>query len=68
MSRKKLLGISLFVAAIVVLAVAAFTMYAGHMKSGIGLIVLGVIVIAAGLGIFLSRSTPHASQLDREWT
>lgn len=67
MSRKKLIGIALFVGAIVVLAGGAFSMYSGHMKSGIGLIVLGVIFIAVGLATFLSRSTTKVGQLDREW-
>ena len=67
MSRKKLLSIALFVGAIVVLAGSAFSMYSGHMKSGIGLIVLGVIFIAVGLVTFLSRSTTEVGQLDKEW-
>ena len=67
MSRKKLLSIALFVGAIVVLAGGAFSMYSGHMKSGIGLIVLGVIFIAVGLVTFLSRSTTEVGQLDKEW-
>ncbi len=67
MSRKKLISIALFVGAIVVLAGGAFSMYSGHMKTGIGLIVLGIILIAAGLVALLSRSTSKAGQLDREW-
>lgn len=67
MSRKKLISIALFVGAIVVLAGGAFSMYSGHMKTGIGLIVLGVILIASGLVALLSRSTSTAGQLDREW-
>ena len=67
MSRKKLTSIALFVGAIVVLAGGAFSMYLGHMKSGVGLIFLGVIFIATGLVTFLSRSTTEVGQLDKEW-
>ena len=67
MSRKKLISIALFVGAIVVLAGGAFSMNLGHMKAGVGLIVLGVIFIAMGLVAFLSRSTTEVGQLDKEW-
>ena len=67
MSRKKLIGIALFVGAIVVLAGGAFSMYLGHMKTGWGLIVLGVIFIAVGLVNFLSRSATQVGKLEKEW-
>ena len=67
MSGKKLISIALFVGAIVVLAGGAFSMYLGHMKTGMGLFVLGVIFIAFGLVTFLSRSTTQVAKLDKEW-
>jgi hypothetical protein len=67
MSRKKFISIALFVGAIVVLAVGAFSRYSGHMKAGVGLIVLGIIFIAIGLFAFLSRGTTEVGQLDKEW-
>ena len=67
MSRKKVIGIVLFVGAIIVLAGGVFTMQFGHTKTGIGLIVLGVILIAVGLATFLSRTSTETGQLDREW-
>ena len=67
MSRKKFISIALFVGAIVVLVGGAFSMYSGHMKTGVGLIVLGIIFIAIGLFAFLSRGTSEVGQLDKEW-
>ena len=47
--------IALLIGAVIVVAGGSFTLLNGHMKTGIGLIVLGVIVIAAGLFTFFSR-------------
>ena len=68
MSRKRIMGIALLVAAILVLAGGGFTLLAGHMKSGIGLFVLGVVVIGGGLFTIFSRSSDAGGRLDTEWT
>jgi drug/metabolite transporter (DMT)-like permease len=67
MSRKKVISIALFIGAIIVLAGGGFSLFSGHDKTGIGLLVLGVIAIAVGLGAFFSRSTPEEGQPYREW-
>lgn len=67
MSRKRMIGIALLVAAILVVAGGAFTLLAGHMKTGIGLFVLGVVVIGAGLFSIFSRSSDAGGRLDTEW-
>lgn len=67
MSKKRVIGIVLLVGAIVVLAIGAFTLSAGHMKSGIGLFVLGVIVVGAGLFSVISGSSAEEVQLDTDW-
>ena len=67
MSKKRVIGIVLLVGAIVVLAIGAFTLVGGHMKSGIGLFVLGVIVVGAGLYSVISGSSAEEVQLDTDW-
>jgi hypothetical protein len=67
MNRKRVLGIVLLVGAIVVLAGGAFTLVAGHTKSGIGLFVLGVVVIGAGLYSVITGSSAEEVQLDTDW-
>jgi uncharacterized membrane protein YfcA len=67
MSRKKVFGIALLIGAIIVAAVGTFTMHAGHNKTGLGLIVLGIIVLALSLYTFFSHSTAEKYQVDREW-
>jgi membrane protein YqaA with SNARE-associated domain len=66
MNKKRVLGIVLLVGAIVVLAGGAFTLVAGHTKSGIGLFVLGV-VIGAGLYSVITGSSAEEVQLDTDW-
>ena len=67
MSKKRVIGIVLLVVAIAVLAFGAFTLTAGHTKTGIGLFVLGVIVVGAGLFSIISRSSDERVQLDTDW-
>ena len=67
MSRKKVIGIALLIGAIIVGAGGSFTLLTGHTKTGLGLIVLGVIVLAVSLYTFFSRSTAEKYQVDREW-
>lgn len=67
MSRKKVIGIALLIGAIIVGAVGSFTLLTGHNKTGLGLIVLGIIVLALSLYTFFSRSTAEKYQVDREW-
>ncbi len=66
MSRKRVIGIVLCIAAVVVLAVGAFNLYSGHTKSGIGLLALGILAIAIGVGSFFS-ATAAERQPYREW-
>jgi hypothetical protein len=61
------MGLVLLIGAIIVGAGSSFTLLAGHTKSGVGLIVLGVIAVAASIYTFFSRSTAEKMQLDREW-
>jgi uncharacterized membrane protein YfcA len=67
MSRKKVIGIALLIGAIIVGAIGSFTLYSGHNKTGLGLIVLGIIVLALSLYTFFSRSATEKYQVDREW-
>jgi hypothetical protein len=67
MSTKKVIGIILFIGAAIVLVGAGFGLFAGHMKTGLGLLVLGVIALAVGLFAFFS-STTEDNQPSREWT
>lgn len=68
MSRKKMIGIALLIGAIILGAAgSAWWLVGDHVKSGIGIIALGVIVLAVGLFTFFSRSTSEKIQLDREW-
>jgi hypothetical protein len=67
MNRKRVLGIVLLVGAIVVLAGGAFTLVAGHTKSGIGLFVLGIIVVGVGLFSIISSFLGERVQLDTDW-
>ena len=43
MSRKKMTGIALFVGAVIVLAGGGFALLSDHMKTGYGLLVVGII-------------------------
>lgn len=67
MNKKKLIGIVLCFGAIIVLAVGGFFLLFGHMKSGIGLLVVGVLAIIVGLVSFFSRLTAQEARLDKEW-
>lgn len=68
MSRKKMIGIALLIGAIILGAAGGYWwLVADHVKSGMGIVVLGVIVLAVGLFTFFSRSTSEKIQLDREW-
>ena len=67
MSQKKRLGIILLIGAVVVLAGGGIALLLGHMKTGGGLIALGVIVIAIGLFTFFSRSTVKVELPGKEW-
>ncbi len=67
MSRKRMMGLALLVGAIVVTAAGGITLHLGHVKSGIGLMVLGVIVIAGSLFTIISGSPAEERQLDTEW-
>jgi uncharacterized membrane protein YfcA len=67
MSRKKVIGLVLLIGAIIIGAGGSFTLLAGHTKTGVGLIALGVIVLAASIYTFFSRATAEKMQLDREW-
>ena len=66
MSSRRGIGIALFVVAVIAAVVGVFLMSGGHIKSGIGLIVIGVIVLAAGLFSFFSRSTSEGRQADSD--
>jgi lipoprotein signal peptidase len=66
MSRKKMTTIALFIGAVIVLAGGAFALLSDHMKTGYGLLVLGVILIGVALFTFFRPSNERA-QLDREW-
>ena len=61
-----MIGIALWIGAVIAIAGGSFILLAGHIKTGTGLIVLGVIAIAAGLVTFFSRSTAEEGELDRE--
>jgi uncharacterized membrane protein YfcA len=67
MSRKKVIGIALLIGAIIIGAGGSFTLLSGHNKTGLGLIVLGIIVLALSLYTFFSRSSAEKYQVDREW-
>lgn len=57
MSNRRMLGIGLFVLAVIAAAVGVFLMSTGHNKSGWGLIGIGVVLIIAGLVSFFSRAS-----------
>ncbi len=65
MSRKKMTGIALFIGAVIVLG-GGFALLSDHMKTGYGLLVLGVILIGVSLFTFF-RPSNEGVQLDREW-
>ena len=65
MNGRRKISIAIFVGALVVFAVSAYVLIAGHDKTGIGLIVLGVILLGVGGVAFISRS-PTEGQL-RDW-
>lgn len=67
MSRKKVIAIALLIGAIIVGVGGSFTLLSGHNKTGLGLIVLGIIVLALSLYTFFSRSTAEKYQVDKEW-
>ena len=67
MNRRRVTGIVLLVGAIVVLAGGGFTLATGHVKSGIGLFVLGVIVVGAGLFSIISSFFGEKVQMDTDW-
>jgi hypothetical protein len=45
MSSKKVINIVLFIGAVIVLAGGSFSLFSGHNKTGLGLLVLGVIAL-----------------------
>jgi hypothetical protein len=57
MSRKKVMSIVLCIGAVIVVAGGGFRLFDGHTKTGIGLLVLGVIALAVGLVTFFSSTT-----------
>ncbi len=67
MSRKKMTGIALLIGAVIVLAGGAIALLSDHMKTGYGLLVIGVIVIGVGLFTFFRSPSNEGVQLDREW-
>jgi hypothetical protein len=67
MNKKRVMGLVLLIGALVVFAGGAFTLVGGHMKSGIGLFVLGVIVVGAGLFYIISSFLGERVQLDTDW-
>lgn len=67
MSRKRMMGLALLIGALVVFAGGGLTLYLGHMKTGIGLFVLGVLVIAGGIYTVISRSSTEEVQADTAW-
>jgi heme A synthase len=66
MSSKKVRSIVILIGAVIVLAGGGFSLFAGHTKTGVGLLVLGVIALAVGLVTFFSSPTED-SQPYREW-
>ena len=66
MSNRRMLGIGLFVLAVIAAAVGVFLMSSGHNKSGWGLIGIGVVVIIAGLVSFFSRASAAGEKLDSD--
>jgi drug/metabolite transporter (DMT)-like permease len=61
MSRKKVISIVMFIGAVIVLAGGGFSLLSGHDKTGIGLLVLGVIAIAVGLVTFFGSSAEETA-------
>jgi hypothetical protein len=58
----------LFFGAVIVLAGGGFSVFSGHNKTGIGLLILGVITITVGIGIFFSSSSSaEETEPYREW-
>jgi hypothetical protein len=66
MSRKKMTAIALLIGAVIVLAGGSFALLSDHMKTGYGLLVLGVILMGVSLFTFF-RPPNEGVQLDREW-
>jgi hypothetical protein len=66
MSNRRMLGIGLFVVAVVAAAVGAYFLSAGHIKTGWGLIGIGVVAIIAGLVSFFSRASAAGEKLDSD--
>lgn len=67
MSRKKMTGIALSIGALIVLAGGAFALLSDHMKTGYGLLIVGVILIGVGLFTLFRPSSNEGVQLDKEW-
>ena len=67
MSRKRIMGFVLLVGALVVFAGGGFTLYSGHVKTGIGLFVLGVLVIAGGIYTVVSGTSADEGLADTAW-
>jgi drug/metabolite transporter (DMT)-like permease len=66
MSRKKVISIVMFIGAVIVLAGGSFSLLSSHHKTGIGLLVLGVIAIAVGIVTFFGSSAEERQQYS-EW-
>ncbi len=66
MSNRRMLGIGLFVVAVIAAAVGAYFLSSGHIKTGWGLIGIGVVVIIAGLVSFFSRASAAGEKLDSD--
>lgn len=67
MNKQKKNGIFLLIGALVVLAGGTVSWMLGHVKSGMGLIGVGVVLIAVSFFIFFSRASSEKVQLDKEW-
>ena len=63
MSKKKITGIVLLIAAVAILIIGSAFWLTGHDKSGIGILGLGVVLVGIGTFTFFSRTM----QVDREW-
>lgn len=64
MSKRRMIGIALWIVAIAVIAGGYFMYLSGHVKSGIGLIGLGVVAAITGLIAFFVRASAHVREPD----
>lgn len=66
MSNRRMLGIGLFVVAVVAAVIGVFLLSGSHIKSGWGLIGIGVVLVIAGLVSFFSRASAAGEKLDSD--